>query len=439
MDGRVTAIFTATTTLVLSFVLFAQNPVQLPYSGNYSGNAQGTLTITGLPSGCSVASVTVSGSVITATLSCGIVPPPVGCAVSVTPSGGTDNANLNAAIIRAAGKCVELTSGTYKLSPWSPPSGTNLSLDDGVTVNDVPGYGNFDPMVNLSNGNITIQAVGPNKSAGFTMPNSYASNINNPNEDTNQYKHCFLFTGGSANIVLRGFWVTKCGGDGFTISGGNHLVIDSVDSSANIRQGLAVTGASDTVAISNAKFHDGRATGMDFEPNLPGDSLTNYTLSNLNTFNNAGGGISWGLFNLSSAARVSISGSSLISTNDNQYGFLFFNNSTSNNEASGSITCTNCKAINPQYAGTYGRHSTAGWQMTWTNLIVTGANRGGRDPHYGMDASIGVGIYSPNGGTPGGVTWSNVQIQGGDNCYDVNGAQNTTISGTCNGKNISYP
>jgi hypothetical protein len=181
-------------------------------------------------------------------------------------------------------------------------------------------------------------------------------------------------------------------------------------------------------------------TGIDFEPNSSSDSITNFVISNVNTYNNQGGGTSFGLFNLGPSARVSITANGLVSTNDKQGGIGFFNsNKSPGNDASGSIVCNSCKVINSEFAGTYGRRSIGGWQMIFNDLVITNPNRNGADRHYGVNSAIGVAVAGGSTGQPGGVIWNNVSITGGNGCFDVGGAQGTTISGTCNGKAIKYP
>ena len=254
--------------------------------------------VTGAPAGCVQGAPSYSGNTITAPLSggpCGGTPPPPTCnsQFTIKPTGGVDNSTWLSVIASAKGAPIEICKGTYNLQPISI-SGANLGCDDEVTVNDTAGYGTYQRMVNLGS-NVTIAAIGPNKSCGFTMPFSYASNVGNSNQDTNQYKHCIFPDGNAVNVVLADFWTTKCGGDGISVNNAN-VTITNVTSSGNIRNGLSFTGAGTStvnggIFKGNINFSKaGIADGIDAEMNAPG-TVQHLTFNNVSTSGNGMDGV----------------------------------------------------------------------------------------------------------------------------------------------------
>jgi hypothetical protein len=191
---------------------------------------------------------------------------------TLKPTGGVDNSTWLAKIAAAKGAQIEVCAGTYHFQPIAI-SNANFGCDDGVTLQDVAGYGPYQRMFNLGS-NVTFVAIGPNKSCGFTMPFGYASNINNGNTDNNQYKHCIFVDGNATNVLLADFWMTKCGGDGLSVNNGS-VTANNLNSNTNIRDGLAFTGAGTSTVNggtynANVNFANaGIATGIDAEMNTP--------------------------------------------------------------------------------------------------------------------------------------------------------------------------
>jgi hypothetical protein len=327
------------------------------------------------------------------------------CGSTLSPTGGVDNNNWQNTIAAAiqASTCVEVKAGTYNLQPYTLVAGTNLQLDDGVTVSDTAGYSAYVPMFEVAASNISITGVGPTKSAVFTMPITYATNIKDQGDL--QYNHCFFIQGGASNVTLSGFSVNHCGGDGFDLGGGSGVTINGVTSSTNIRQGLSVTNAISNVTVSNSAFNTNFASGIDLEPDSS-NSLTNMAFDNDTTSGNPGGGISFGLYNLVSGAEVSITVNNFQSTNDQQY-CVFFVNGNYGNTGSGSIHFTgNTVLTGCGYGGAYGRYAASGPQITFDSLSVINSNRSGNDPHFAMDSAVGVELDGGQTGPSGGVTFN---------------------------------
>jgi hypothetical protein len=121
------------------------------------------------------------------------------------------------------------------------------------------------------------------------------------------------------------------------------------------------------------------------------------------------------------------------------YAYFYFNNQNLN-PVGGSIVFNNCSTDRSGFGGAYGRYCDRGAIVTFNNLVVSNPNQKGSDPHYGMNAAIGVGIDGGSASpTFGGVNFKNVAITGGNNAMQMDGASNSSVSGTWNGKPISYP
>ncbi len=284
--------------------------------------------VTNIPPGCAQGSAAYGNATITIPLigaNCGgsppppPPPPPPGCQGAIKPTGGIDNANWLAQIAATKGATLEVCPGTYHLQPITFPSNTHFALDDGVTVNDAgTGYGAYSHMLTVNGSNVSIAAVGPLKSAGFTMPFGYASNSDNSNEDTNQYKHCVFVANGSSNVTLTGFWMTKCGGDGVSIDAANNVNLNGLVSTNNIRNGGSITGPVSNVTVTGGTYNGnvnfknaGIADGWDVEQNSKTYAVTNLKFVGVTTNTNGQDGICLCLGQLDSTSppiSISITG-----------------------------------------------------------------------------------------------------------------------------------
>lgn len=102
-----------------------------------------------------------------------------------------------------------------------------------------------------------------------------------------------------SNVVLRNITVTETGGDGLylgaTPNGTNkNVLVENMVFDANYRQGISVISA-DGLIVRNSKAINTDGTdpqaGIDFEPNFPGQQLSNCLLENNVFADNTGGGI----------------------------------------------------------------------------------------------------------------------------------------------------
>jgi hypothetical protein len=194
----------------------------------------------------------------------------------VFPSGASDSAQVVAA---AAKGPIQLSAGpkgaTFQFDAGTDlPAGFDILQDDGVTVSDTPGYGDYDRMLIMSGaGGKWTGSGGPN--AGLiTMPNCYAKNIGNPDQGKNQYNHGLVNDGGS-NIVVSGIRFRKCGGDGFYITNARNVSFINCDSRNNIRNPWSATDNIDGVLIQGGVYGfcnnaNAGIAASDVEPNSSG-------------------------------------------------------------------------------------------------------------------------------------------------------------------------
>ena len=272
----------------------------------------------------------------------------------VFPSGGNDSA----AVIAAAAKGpIQLSAGskgsTFQFGATTQlPAGFDILVDDGVILSDMTGYSAYVRMLvaGAAGGKLTGSG-GPN--AGLiTMPNCYAKNIGNSNQDVNQYNHGFCVDGGF-NIVVSGMRFLKCGGDGFYITNARNVTFDHCDSRNNIRNPWSATDNIDGVVISNGTFGfcnnaNAGIAASDVEPNSNGkDGPCGIVIRGNKLLNNTGTPISDGLRlsieNLSPSAKVVID--------------------VSNNQASGNSSANYKCTVNPY---------PSGWKVTGSGNLDNG-------------------------------------------------------------------
>jgi hypothetical protein len=368
-------------------------------------------------------------------------PPPITtCASSLKPSGGVDNSALLAAISAAAAKCVELTAGTYNLTPFTPPSGTNLLLDDGVIITDSGIFGRTTYFFTVTNSNVTIAGKGPVFNAYIEMPTNYANAQKEvANGQDYEYQHCFALVNGVSNVKLSGFNLLNCGGDGINLQNTAGATITNVNSATNIRQGYSVTGPTTNVTITGGNLHDGPLSGFDIEPDSGITGNIQMTISGLATNNNKGGGTSFGLMNLTASSNINIVDNNPTSTNDGGTAYAFWNGS--NNVApTGTVTVNNATSTGSGADCSYGQRSSVGYTVTFNNLTCINSNSKQSSGSNQTNTALGLQCNSCVGASPGGVQWLNTTITGGNGCISIpSNAVAVKVSGTCNGKPVSYP
>jgi hypothetical protein len=98
---------------------------------------------------------------------------------------------------------------------------------------------------------------------------------------SSEWRHCIRSD--QNNLTIKGVNVKDSGGDGIYINGGTTILVDDVVCDANNRNGMSVIKA-DSLTISDSTFKNSNylspRAGLDFEPNLTSDAITNTTVNN---------------------------------------------------------------------------------------------------------------------------------------------------------------
>jgi hypothetical protein len=345
-----------TVALLLCFISLAkaQTTVQVPYNGTATATialSTGTETITipysgsvpeVIPAGCTLSTalvVTCPTTPVTPPPVTPPTPPPVTGRTKIVPSGSDDGP----AILAAAGKGpMELGCTTYpcsfKQTPITFPANTDLLCDDGVTVNDMPGYSSYA---------VLWQATATGKFAGasadaradsnackLSMPNSFKTNSTNTNQSTNQYNHCFQ-SYMATNVSVTGLAFANCGGDSIYIQFTSGITVNGVASTSPTRNGLSATDQNTNVLIEHSSFNNaqnfkvaGIADGVDIEPNgtaqgvpLAGDFVKGVTLLDVQTNNNARTGVCMCLWFMSSSTSITVTLTSVQASGNSLFQF----------------------------------------------------------------------------------------------------------------------
>jgi hypothetical protein len=354
------------------------------------------------------------------------------CAVTLNPSGGQDTPALLVAIAKAGSGCVELKAGTYNLSAWTPPIGTSLVLDDAVVIQDFGIFGRTTPFFNVTN-KLSVVGAGPLYSAVVTMPTNYANAKKQvANGQDYEYQHCFALNGGVSGVVFSNFSLLNCAGDGVTFVSTSGATLTNINSATNIRQGMAVTGPATNVSITGGNLHDGPLSSFDCEPDAGITGNIQLTLTNVQSNNNAGGGFSMGLMNLTPATTVNIIANGITSNNDGGIGIAVWNrNSGVNANAVGQVLIENFSVTNAKTYGTGGNKSTDGYSATFKNGTIKNTGQ----------AALRCSVAGGETGTPGGIAWSGITITGIEpsTSFASNIAKTTVTNSTYNGANFSFP
>ncbi|MDM8008428.1 MAG: nucleoside hydrolase [Phycisphaerae bacterium] len=116
--------------------------------------------------------------------------------------------------------------------------------------------------------------------------------------EKSEWRHGVVFLG-CRNVLVQDVTIEKTGGDGIYLGAGSNktpnrkVTIRRVDCNANHRQGISVITAEDLLIeecrLRNTDGTDPKA-GIDFEPNVPTDSLVNCVLRRCVAESNAGTG-----------------------------------------------------------------------------------------------------------------------------------------------------
>jgi hypothetical protein len=122
---------------------------------------------------------------------------------------------------------VPYTGTKYIIGKLVVPASAKLNIDPGVLLQDSGALVSTDSLLNLTSGNIEVNAFG----ATLTMNNNYAS--------ASSSRHGVLISSGS--VVLRGLSVSGCDADGVHIRGsGARVFLDRVQSTGNRRDNFRI-------------------------------------------------------------------------------------------------------------------------------------------------------------------------------------------------------
>jgi hypothetical protein len=376
--------------------------------------------ISGIPTtvGTQLASLTVrdsSGAVASASFSIAInssgLPPRPATTFSLLHFGnagfGGDDTNvfqtaLNYTAANAA--ALEIPAGSYHISPISFPANSYVIVDANVTVTANSGYGTNDHLLNVNAQNVAIIGAGAATSVFHMLKAQYTSG---------EWRHC-LDIENAANVTISGISCNDSGGDGVYLRASSNVTIEDSIFNNNRRQGSSITGQVNHVYFLRDHFTNTIGTapqsGIDVEPNGPGDYLLDVNIDDCYTDGNAGDGLMVSLWLMTSASQpVGVTVLRHHSTGNRRYGYVGINNDPSN--APGAILIKDSFSDQSGSAGAAGRFFAAnGASLTFQNLTVTNPHVNGPDPSYGDSAAVDV-IRGGGGTVPlGNVHYLNINV-----------------------------
>lgn len=184
-------------------------------------------------------------------------------------------------------------------------------------------HGLADALVSVDGGkNISFCGLG---SSGATL-RMWRSDYNNSHLYNHSEHRHGISIWNTAGVALDHITVELTGGDGIYVHGVTDLDITNVVASDNYRQGMSITDAA-RVRVRNATFAgtDGTAprAGVDLEPNVATDALSDISFSNCTFADNAGAGMQLWLGKLNaSSAPISVSVVDCAVTGGRSAGFM---------------------------------------------------------------------------------------------------------------------
>jgi hypothetical protein len=319
--------------------------------------------------------------------------------------GGDDTGVFQTALNSTAanGQTLEIPAGSYNTNPLSFPNNSNVFLDAGVTVTANPGYGAGARMLNVNSSNVTISGAGAAVSVFHMRKAEYT---------TGEWRHC-LDIENASNVTVSGISCNDSGGDGVYVHGSTNIRVEDSIFNNNRRQGSSITGQVNHVYYLRDHFTNTIGTapqsGIDIEPNAPGDFLLDIHIDDCYTDANAGDGLvvtTWLMNSTSQPIGVTVLRNH--STGNKRYGYLGTNNDPSN--APGTILIQDSFSDQSGSYGAVGRfYSANGASLTFQNLTVTNPHVHGPDA-YGDSAAVAV-IRGGGGTVPlGNVHFLNISI-----------------------------
>ena len=154
-----------------------------------------------------------------------------------------------------------------------------------MTVTANSGYGTNDHLLNVNAQNVTIVGAGATTSIFHMLKAQYTSG---------EWRHC-LDIENASNVTVSGISCNDSGGDGVYLRASTYVTIEDSIFNNNRRQGSSITGQLNHVYYLRDHFTNTNGTapqsGIDFEPNVPGDYLLDVNIDDCYTDANAGDGI----------------------------------------------------------------------------------------------------------------------------------------------------
>lgn len=203
-------------------------------------------------------------------------------------NGRADNTRAFQALLGSGNRTIHIAAGTYVTGKLQIPADTVLLLDRGVVIKDSGRLGPHDRLINILHDNVYIRGIGARV---MSDRNFYHGG---------EQRHG-VFIQSASNVVIDGLDSSGNSGDGFYIGGGGgapparNITLENCTASHNRRNGLSIVSGIN-VTVRNCTFAYTRGTapqfGVDLEPDMPRDPLTNIRLIDVRTVDNASGGLS---------------------------------------------------------------------------------------------------------------------------------------------------
>jgi hypothetical protein len=320
--------------------------------------------------------------------------------------GGDDTNVFQTALNSTAanGQALEIPVGNYNVSPLTVPANSYLLVDASVTVTANSGYGTSDHLLNVHAQNVTIVGAGASTSVFHMRKAEYTSG---------EWRHC-LDIENASNVTVSGISCNDSGGDGLYVSYSTNVTVQDSVFNNNRRQGSSITGGVNHIYYLRNHFTNTTGTapqsGIDIEPNAPGDFLLDINIQDCYTDGNAGDGLMISTWLMDSTSQpIGINVLRHHSTGNQRYGYVGINADPSN--APGAILIQDSFSDQSGSSGASGRfYSANGASLTYQNLTVTNPHVNGPDPSYGDSAAVDI-VRGGGGTIPlGNVRFLNINV-----------------------------
>jgi hypothetical protein len=300
--------------------------------------------------------------------------------------GGDDTSVFQTAINYTASNnaALEIPAGSYNVSPLFLPNNSYLIVDANVTVTANSGFGSNDHLLNANAQNITIAGAGAVTSVFHMRKAEYTSG---------EWRHC-LDIENAGNVTVSGISCNDSGGDGAYVRASTNVTIEDSIFNNNRRQGSSITGQVNHIYYLRDQFTNTNGTapqsGIDIEPNSPGDFLLDINIDDCSTNSNTGDGLMFSTWLMDSTSQpIGIQVLRHHSTGNHRYGYFANNGDPSN--APGTILVQDSFSDQSGSYGAAGRFYAAnGASLTFQNLTVTNPHVNGPDPSYGDSAAVDI-------------------------------------------------